>query len=246
MKAPFHKSAVLLSGLAILGLAFNSSAAILTLKLNNGSSAGFYDGDIAPNLLTAGQLSLSSVTAPTGEFHTTFPVSGLNDGSAAANGNYTYYPAFTGNLGTDETAMPTTITFNLSGGYDLSMIQVISGWNDSNLGEQNFDLYLRIGSGSFVSYGNYQNLNPEFNNTSPSAYETSLTSDSGFIASNVTGIQFVFMDPGYGINQGGDGGTLIRELQAFGTATTVPEPSAFALLGLAGAGLLTWRRRLVR
>jgi len=96
---------------------------------NNGE-----DQALATNLVTAGQSTLFSVTAPTGNSSSTFPVSGLNDGSVAANANYTYYSVVGGT-----TNLPDAVTFELNtsvntAGYDINNVQVIGGWGDHNLG----------------------------------------------------------------------------------------------------------------
>lgn len=178
--------------------------------------------------------------------------SGLNDGSAAGTGNETYYQV-NGTSGSDG-IMPATITFSLTGGYDISQIQVISGWTDHNLGEQTFDVSLSINNGAYNSIGTFvNNSSVTTGGSAVGSWMTTLTDNSGTIASDVTGIQFAFMNPdtsnGTGVvgtrqaGGGSSGGTLIQELQVFGTPTTVPEPSTFALFGLAVAGLTVMRRR---
>jgi hypothetical protein len=62
---------------------------------------------------------------------------------------------------------------------------------------------------------------------------------TGIIASRVTGIQFIFANPG-GL-QGGSGGTLFRELQAFGNATV----ASLAWQAGLGSHQLVWPQGLL-
>ncbi len=240
------KSTTLLTGCLLAGLAMTSQAAIIQTSQSGGSS-GAFDGSIGVNLIQAGQGSLGSVTAPTGALNGTFNVSGLNDGSAAGNGNLTYYAVTDGLNGS--IIMPDTITFQLTAGYDINSVEAITGWGDHNLGGQNFQLLLSINNGAFTDFGSYNNSTGGFT----SGYLTTLTSSSGPIASDVTGIQFIFSNPdisnglgSVGNSQAGggsSGGTVIHELQVFGTPTTVPEPTTVALLGVAASLVVAKRRR---
>lgn len=220
------------------------------------SSASFYDSSIGVNLLTSGQSSLSSVTNPQGSLFSQFPKTGVNDGSAATSSNDTYY-SVTATVGDGGAAslMPDSVVFQLTQGYDITSIKAFSGWGDHNLGEQNFELMLSVGGGAFTSYGTFVNAGTvTTGNSATGSYLTTLTDTSGIIASNVTGIKYIFSNPdtsngvnAVGVSQLGGtnsiGGTVIRELEAFGTPTAVPEPTKFMFLGLASACMLLRRRR---
>jgi len=195
----------------------------------NGTSDSFFDSNITPNLITAGQSSLSgSLIADSSALNGTFLTSGLNDGSGAGPGNWTYYAITPNNGGPD---MPNTATFYLTAGYNITNIQVISGWGDHDLGEQSFQLLLSVAGGPFTSYGIFNNNAPiatDFNG--PGSWMTTLTASSGTIATNVTGVQFIFLNPDTSNGPGGvgnsqadnnsTGGTVIHELQVFGTSYT--------------------------
>ena len=176
---------------------------------------------ITSNLVSTGSLSLGSLSASHGpSLSSLFTTAGLNDARAAANDNLTYY----GNTDPVDGNLPVTLTFNLSStadiGYDLTNIQVISGWGDSDLANQSFQLLLSRNGDAFVNYGIFTaTTNTIAQNGGNNAILQSLTDPSGVIASNVTAVQMVFVDPG-GV-QGGNGGTLIREIQMFGTESAI-------------------------
>lgn len=202
-----------------------------------GTSSSAFDGAIAANLIQAGQSSLGSVTVSHDiSIPTLFATAGLNDGSAAADGNLTYY----GNTDVTGGNLPVTITFNLNtniaSGYYITNVQAITGWSDSDLANQNFQLLFSLNGGPFISYGVFINTTntDAFNGGNNVIMETLTSSSGGPIAGDVTGVQFIFSNPG-GI-QGGSGGTLIRELQVFGTPIV-----NLAVQTVAGNNLLlTW------
>lgn len=226
---------------AILFPLYSDAAVLLTA--NEGSASNAFDNLVSTtNLIQNGQSSLGSMTVDKVSFlgNAGFSTAGLNDGSAALNGNYAYWGT-KNNADTASKQLPVTITFGLAGsltGYDITEIRSFAGWGNSYLADQSFQLLLSINNGAYSDFGTYTNtttLNGGNNSTM-----TVLTDSTGRIASGVTGIRFVFLNPG--TTQGGDGGTLIRELQAFGS-TTVPEPGAFGLLGASSILLAFIRQR---
>ena len=223
-----YLSILTLAAVACLALtSINASAALvidIAITVGDGTA---YDGDVTTSLTTT-----SVVTAPASSLAPTFNVSGLNDGSAALNGNFTYY---------DTATLPTTITFDLQGsatGYDISSITSIAGWANANLGSQIFEVSLAGADEMYTSYG----LHTNESTAGGFATRTLLTDDTGTIASGVQYVQFEFTNPN--VVQFGGGGTLIRELMVQGTATAVPEPASFAMLGgLLSLGCVMVRRR---
>lgn len=221
------KSSVLLTGCLLVGFALHSAAQITANYQSTGSSSTAYDGSIAVNLIQAGQSSLASVVADAST-GTTFTAAGLNDGVGLASGrsHATYY-AVTGG----SPSMPNTATFQLTAGYNITNIQVISGWTDHNLAEQTFQVLVSIGGGAFTSIGTFTN-NTAFGTgaSAQGSWMTTLTRGSGAIATNVTGVKFIFLNPdtsngtgAVGASQAGDGsrgGTALHEVQVFGTFYT--------------------------
>ncbi len=192
----------------------------------DGSSSSTFDSLITSNLIQQGQTSLGSATADTSALNGTFSSTGLNDGSAAGNANLTYYSAAGSGA-----VMPSTATFQLAASYNITNIQVISGWADHNLGEQTFQVLLSVAGGAFASIGIFTNntsIDPGF--SGPGSWLTTITGGNGTIATNVTAIKFIFSNPdtsngagNVGTSQAGDGsmgGTVIHELQVFGTYYT--------------------------
>ncbi|MDB6063907.1 MAG: hypothetical protein JWR26_115 [Pedosphaera sp.] len=217
-------STALLTGCLLAGFALSSRATITANYQSNAGSSSFFDSFITTNLIQAGQSSLGAVTADASSLNGTFLASGLNDASGAANGNLTYYAAVPGS----GSFMPNTAVFYLTAGYNITNIQVISGWGDHNLGEQRFQLLLSLNGGAFTSFGTFTNnasIAPGPSN--PGSWMTTLTGGAGGIATNVTGIEFVFLNPdvsngagSVGTSQAGggsSGGTVIHEVQVFGT-----------------------------
>ena len=108
-------------------------------------------------------------------------------------------------------------------------------------------MLLSINNGPYTDYGTYRNA--DIVGSGNGSYLSTLTDPSGIIAKHVTGICFVIMNPdqGYGpgavggIQAGSSGGTVVHELQAFGTPSTSPTTYASwsgTTYGLSGADAL--------
>lgn len=234
---------------ASLGSQSLATAAITSTNQTDGNSS-FFDAGITTSLVTTGQASLASVSASTPQG---FTVGGLNDGAASASGaGDTWYYQNTG-------TMPATITFQLTAGYDLTSIRSLSGWgngagNGAYFGSQQFQIALETGfSGTYVNYANPEIITgptgisgyfgfSTFSGNNTFSTLTTITDTAGPIATNVTGVRFVFVDP-YPTTGIPDHGTVIRELSVFGTATPVPEPSTLMATFSGLVGVLFLRRR---
>ncbi|MES2658730.1 MAG: PEP-CTERM sorting domain-containing protein [Verrucomicrobiota bacterium] len=234
---------------ASLGAHSLATAALTSTNQTNGAS-NFFDSGITSSLVTVGAPSLASVNASTPHG---FSVLGLNDGAANVSGaGLTWYYQNSGK-------MPATITFQLTAGYDITSIASLSGWGNTAsdgayFGSQQFQLSLETGfSGTYVPYANPEVITgptgisghfgySTFSGNNTFSTLTTITDTAGPIATNVTGIRFVFVDP-YPTTGIPDHGTVIRELSVFGTATPVPEPSTLLVTFSGLIGVVFLRRR---
>ncbi len=223
------------------------NAAVVSSNLVNDDPL-FFDGGIAPSLVTTGQSSLVSVTGTTPS--NGFPLGGVNDGTAVGFSlpttdinSLTFFDGLNGG--------PATITFQFDQGYDLTSISSLCGWGDTYFGSQLFSVLIETGSsGVFNLLGNYGETPytppaplgfPEVVDHGFAVLTTVTDSSPGAVfASNVTGIRFVYSDPYPGI--GSLNGTVIREISVNGIAS-VPEPASAVLLLFGGMAACSRRRR---
>ncbi len=125
-------------------------------------------------------------------------------------------------------------------GYDITGINVYSGWRDAGRDRQDYTArYATVADpGNFVDIASVSGFNPSPSNSG----ESLITDDTGLIASGVGEIQLFF--PG---QENGYSG--YREIDVLGSAVAgpaVPEPASIAiwsLLGLCLAGYGYRRRR---
>jgi len=143
-----------------------------------------------------------------------------------------------------------TLTANLnttlsSGGYDITDIKTISGWNVDYV-DQNYQLSYSTVSAPlvFLPLGTYSLNNTNTSWTSEADSPTTLQIDlagthGGVIAADIAALQFQFSaaTSTYGHS------TAYREIEVFGKA--VPEPGSLVLFGLGALGLfaVACRRR---
>lgn len=248
MKITSIPRASILPVIALLG---SSIAWGVVIQTNTGTGDGSTPGGTfvaAGNLLTN---HLASATR-TGSFYRedsgyTVDLARLGDGDLG--------PAGTEGLGGDGryTVMPGTavIQFNFDAAYDLTRIRSYASWDDGRSGQSYTVKYATAADPfNFVTlyaltpFNNAESIFPlreDYDwqtdqiimvpDTSVSSTMVELSSSSGFLATDVVSLQFVFS--GYQ-----NGGTAFREIQV----TAVPEPSS-ALVGCLGALLLVRRRR---
>ena len=144
---------------------------------------------------------------------------------------------------TINTKVGKTATYNFdlssaSAGYDIASLALFTGWDNSGRDEMNIEILYSVVAAptTFVSLAN-----PQYNTSSDADTWISalVAADTGALATGVAAIQFNFDLP---VENGYVG---IREIDVFGAATVVPEPSAFILLtGMMVLGLGIIRRRV--
>ncbi len=231
------------------------AAVTSTITINPGTATGAsggagdagQDGSITTSLITTGQSSLAGAPVLSRP-PDIFTAAGLNDGSASpANPGPTL--TFFGGMN-NATA---TITFNLSGAYDLTSVVSLAGWQDTFFGSQIFTLFVEQGhqgfytqvGGTFAATPYTPTAPPPFPEVPNQDFSTRISvfnDSSPYIATNVTSVRFVFQDPYPTFNGGSNpfDGTVIRELSVSGTP--VPEPAS-AMLGMAGLLAILGRRK---
>ena len=210
---------------ALFTLAVSCAHGALTLQTQ-------VDPGAAPSVFQplAGDLLETSVATFSGENAAALVRNGAFTGLPGDNAGS--FPAEVWNQGT------ATYDFDLTTntlGYDITMIQAYSAWNDR--ASQSYRIfYAQVGSPStFLQLGG----DIVSTNEACSIITRSEDSVSGTaILSNVSSIRFVQFD-GPGVNDGT--GTVYRELDVVGFAT-IPEPTT-SVLGLGAAILLLYRRR---
>ena len=188
-----------------------------------------YDGDISStDLINQGQDTYAGMSVNSDSY---YPYghsdeAGFNDGAATDYGD----PGSGGAVSPHNVFVTSggSVTFDLNtnaatpggdaSGFDITKVQVIGGYSGT-FAQQNFDLSYTTTGGQTVDLGDF------FNNAGGVATETEITDTTGTIASNVASLTFTF-----------NNSPVVREIDVFGAAASVPEPSTLALMF---GGLLT-------
>lgn len=161
---------------------------------------------------------------------TTVYAQGGNAGDAIDHAAYGIVTGITGG-----STVHTYITYDLGALYNISQVDVYTGWNDSGRDDSSFEVHFSVDGVTYVKAGDYFKGPDDTNQIStPVTNLHRFTEDtSGEIASGVRYVQFIFTDAD-------NGRAGLVELDVFGTA--VPEPSVALLGGLGVLGLLRRRR----
>ncbi len=227
----YRNPSLALAASLLAALSTNMSAAVVQTT-QTGAAKDSFDGVISTtDLINTGQTTLQSAAY---SFSGTFGgTTGAHDGSAATSSNIYYQ-----NSAAMKTIGFVTLTFNLNTvvntlGYDITSITSIYGYGNG-WADQIYDVeYATVANPA--TYLALSSVSYKPGSSVPSSM-VALTDDSGVLASGVNSVRFtLYSNP----DKGNDVG-IVRDLDVFGTATAVPEPSA-ALLG--GIGLLALLRR---
>ena len=235
------KTTTRLAAIAGLALTFSSAHAAVTIdaafsgsftEVNDGADQA-YSGDQSGSDLIEG---LTATTATGWNLTNGSELKDLNDGE---------HGAFPGGQADGLWSNPgAVVEYNLGAnalGYDITGIQSIASWSNVGFGNQVWTVEVLTVGGNPAS--DYQLLATvdyvEFSNAGGSTKVNMTGLDA-------TGIEFIKFTAGAtgtgGSNSIGDA-FVFREMDVFGTATAVPEPSAAALLGLGGLTLILRRRK---
>jgi hypothetical protein len=226
-----------LSSLAALAFTSMAQAALVAVGVN-GTQSAFTSAISGSDLLHG----LTPTTTGTISFDT----NGIYDGAYTASSSST-----TGGLSYLNTDGGVTMTFDLTGsvtGYDITSIVSFAGWNSnahhhaaqfyevlvSVVGSPTYNTLSLTGTPTSAGKVSYD----PFSSSADGGTRVTITEDGAgaVIASGVDGIRFIFNNAPNGL----ENNTVYQEVDVFGTATPVPEPSA-ALLG--GLGILALLRR---
>lgn len=228
---------LIIAPIAIALLASSASAAVVATGTSS-TAQGTYNGTISTTDLLAG-------TSPTVTGTFAGDTNGIYDG-VTVDSNLT---GTGGNIYLSSNP-DVFMTFDLTGsvtGYDLTSIASIAGWNTNTQhhAAQFYEVLVSVvGSATYTSLnitgaaasGGIVSYDPI--SSGPGSTRVEVTSTTGVIASGVDSIRFRLISAPDGL----DNDTVYKEIDVFGTATVVPEPST-ALLGGLGVLALLRRRR---
>ena len=128
------------------------------------------------------------------------------------------------------------VTYNLGGLYNISQVDVFTGWNDSGRDDFSFNLLVSANGVDFSPIASYDKGGDNTGQiTVPITSLHSITDDGA--ADIASAVQYVQLQ----ITDADNGFAGLVEVDVFGTA--VPEPTSFALCGLAGLALALQRKR---
>ncbi|MBB5353193.1 hypothetical protein HNR46_003447 [Haloferula luteola] len=190
-------------------LAQGLTAAVAYESTTNPGDVGdvFYESAAGPSVWTDGSIS------------TVYATSGMD---AANHASYGVITGYTGSY-----VLQTFVTFDLGSVYDLSQIDVYTGWNDSGRDDSSFTILVSSDGLTFDLLGSYAKGSDDTGTyTSPVTNLHSFTDDGG--AALATGVQYVQLQ----FTDADNARAGLVEVDVF---AAVPEP---ATVGLAGLGLL--------
>ncbi len=139
---------------------------------------------------------------------------------------HTAYGSVDGRMG--GLAIQTFVTFDLGALYDISMVNVFLGWNDSGRDDAAFS--------TVASYSKGGDNTGAI--TTPVTNLHSIVDTAGGTTAIASGVRYVQLH----FTDADNGWAGLAEVDVIGTAA-VPEPSALFLAGLGGLAVISRRRR---
>ncbi|MCW1886308.1 PEP-CTERM sorting domain-containing protein [Luteolibacter flavescens] len=144
------------------------------------------------------------------------------------------YGVVNGTVGTSN--IDTFVTYDLGSLFNLTEVNVFTGWNDSGRDDSSFNLLVSVDGITFSLIAGYAKGPDDTGTyTTPVTNRHSIVDDGG--AAIATGVRFVQLQ--FTDSDNGHAGML--EVDVFGAA--VPEPGAALLVGLGGLAAMARRRR---
>ena len=228
-----------LTAVAIAALTTTSANAAVTYGIGvsatseaevNSTTVGEYSGDES----ALDVLNGLTPTAVTGWFNADRGPDKLVDGLHGADGSVA-------NIAQSSSGTASAI-FDLGtgangAGYDLTSILSIAAWGGLNFGSQVWTLEVK-GVELTDTYSTLVSV--DYQIAGANATKVTLTDLGGDLTS---GVQFIRVTAQPNDISGNSDRFVWRELDIFGEATVVPEPSTTALLGLGGLALILRRRK---
>lgn len=232
MKSPYRNAKAVLCIAIVSASQPTRSDAAIVFSSTSDTSLSFFDANISTSdLINEDAASFGSYSlSETASFTTQ---NGFIDGVPTVSQDVIYW----------NTAGPHTMTVLLTGsatGYDLTSIRSIFGWQDTRTvySAQHYDVEVStVGSSSYTQLLSVD-YDPFATNGEGSSQVIVTENSTGILASGVDAIRFVMRSDSSNPNVVG----VIREIDVFGAATAVPEPSSMILIGFGGL-LSVYRRR---
>lgn len=220
----------------VLAATAASNADTISLSALNGSQESF---TVSSSDLLQTNLSSAGIPADSGAALYNSTVAALYNG---IDGD----PVSTDDSSSFTPSAPTTVVFQLdtttnANGYDINKIVSLSGYCDIRTLQAYSLSVAKVGSSTYsLLYSVDSTLTNNTNVLGTDVQVTAIGSSGGAIASGIGSIKVEFLGNGSASPE-----TVYREMDVFGSATTIPEPSTLVLMvaGLVGLLAYAWRKR---
>jgi len=220
------------AAIALLGLTLGSAqAAIIQTDTLDESSQVAFTGS-ATDLINQGQSTFSSQTTTPAALDFGSSGANLNEGTMGTSGDLATAAAH------HDAVWSATFNLDVSTntlGYDITGVTTYAGWEGVGNSDQSYELFVSVvGDASFSSLGSFSfDVSP----AGDASTRIVLTDGTGTIAAGVDALRFDFPSLSGALTG------VYREIDAFGSATVIPEPSSMALFALGLVGMVSLRKR---